>query len=123
MRISDWSSDVCSSDLEQRNLQIVRAVEDLTARHRRIVVFPASVGHAHLIRAVLSARGVGAHLVIGDMDMSAREAALRRPKGKAPHTIVKCHFRLPTTGLHAPSTHPAAAPPPPRSPSLFPLMV
>src|SRR3546814_9828020 len=43
---------------EQRNLQIVRAVEDLTARHRRIVVFAASVGHAHLIRAVLSARGV-----------------------------------------------------------------
>src|SRR3546814_18251171 len=36
---------------EQRNLQIVRAVEDLTARHRRIVVFAASVGHAHLIRA------------------------------------------------------------------------
>src|SRR3546814_11884656 len=30
---------------EQRNLQIVRAVEDLTARHRRIVVFAASVGH------------------------------------------------------------------------------
>src|SRR3546814_10793807 len=78
MRISDWSSDVCSSDLEQRNLQIVRAVEDLTARHRRIVVFAASVGHAHLIRAVLSARGVEAHLVIGDMDMSARDAAIRR---------------------------------------------
>src|SRR3546814_20066855 len=70
---------------EQRNLQIVRAVEDLTARHRRIVVFAASVGHAHLIRAVLSARGVEAHLVIGDMDMSARDAAIRRYKGNAAH--------------------------------------
>src|SRR3546814_20621317 len=88
MRISDWSSDVCSSDLEQRNLQIVRAVEDLTARHRRIVVFAASVGHAHLIRAVLSARGVAAHLVIGDMDMSARDAAIRRYNGNAAHPIV-----------------------------------
>jgi superfamily II DNA or RNA helicase len=108
---------------EKRNLQIVRAVEDLTTRHRRIVVFAASVKHAHLIRAVLSARGVEAYLVIGDMDMSAREAAIRRYKGNAAHPIVMCNFGVLTTGFDAPSTSAAVIARPTRSLVLYSQMV
>lgn len=108
---------------EQRNLQIVRAVEDLTTRHNRIVVFAASVEHAHLIRAVLSARGVEAHLVIGDMDMSARDAAIRRYKGNAAHPIVMCNFGVLTTGFDAPSTSAAVIARPTRSLVLYSQMV
>lgn len=108
---------------EQRNLQIVRAVEDLTERHRRIVVFAASVEHARLIRAVLSARGVEAHLVIGDMDMSARDAAIRRYKGNAAHPIVMCNFGVLTTGFDAPSTSAAVIARPTRSLVLYSQMV
>ncbi len=108
---------------EQRNLKIVRAVEDLTERHRRIVVFAASVEHARLIRAVLSARGVEAHLVIGDMDMSTRDAAIRRYKGNAAHPIVMCNFGVLTTGFDAPSTSAAVIARPTRSLVLYSQMV
>lgn len=108
---------------EQRNLQVVRAVEDLTDRHRRIVVFAASVAHAHLIRAVLTARGVEAHLVIGDMEMSARDVAIRRYKGNAPHPIVMCNFGVLTTGFDAPSTSAAVIARPTRSLVLYSQMV
>src|SRR3546814_18831661 len=104
---------------EQRNPQCVRAVEDLTAGHLRIVVVAARVGHAHLIRAVLSARGVEAHLVIGDMDMSARDAAIRRYKGNAAHPIVMCNFGVMTTGFDAPSTSAAVIARPTRSLVLY----
>lgn len=89
---------------EQRNLRIVTAVEDLTTRHRRIIVFAASVEHAHLIRAVLSAKGYEALVVTGEMEQGARERAIRRYKGSAPEPIIMCNFGVLTTGFDAPKT-------------------
>lgn len=108
---------------EQRNLQIVRAVEDLATRHQRIVVFAASVDHAKLIRAVLSVRGLEALYVTGDMDRGARDAAIRRYKGSAEHPIVMCNFGVLTTGFDAPKTSAAIIARPTRSLVLYSQMV
>jgi DNA repair protein RadD len=108
---------------EQRNLQIIRAVEDLASRHQRIVVFASSVNHARLIRSVLSVRGLEAHYVTGDMEHSAREAAIRRYKGNAPHPIVMCNFGVLTTGFDAPKTSAAVIARPTRSLVLYSQMV
>lgn len=108
---------------EQRNLQIVTAVEDLIARHLRIVVFAASVKNAHLIRAVLSARGHEAHVVTGEMETGARDRAIRRYRGNAAQPIVMCNYGVLTTGFDAPKTSAAVIARPTRSLVLYSQMV
>src|SRR3546814_15087921 len=51
MRISDWSSDVCSSDLAQAACGFVRIVEGVHGRER---AFDA-VGHGHAEQAAVDA--------------------------------------------------------------------
>ncbi|RZJ02114.1 MAG: DEAD/DEAH box helicase [Brevundimonas sp.] len=111
------------ADDEQRNLKIVTAVEDLLTRHKRIIVFTASVGHAHLVRAVLTARGHEALVVTGEMDRRARERAIRRYKGSSPEPIVMCNFGVLTTGFDAPQTSAALIARPTRSLVLYSQMV
>jgi DNA repair protein RadD len=108
---------------EQRNLRIVTAVEELTDRHRRIIVFATSVAHAHLIRAVLSARGHEALVVTGEMEQGVRERAIRRYKGNAPEPIIMCNFGVLTTGFDAPKTSAAVIARPTRSLVLYSQMV
>ncbi len=108
---------------EQRNLRIVTAVEELTTRHRRIIVFAASVDHAYLIRAVLSARGHEALVVTGEMEQGARDRAIRRYKGSAPEPIIMCNFGVLTTGFDAPKTSAAVIARPTRSLVLYSQMV
>ena len=108
---------------EQRNLQIVTAVEDLTTRHGRIVVFAASVKNAHLIRAVLSARGHEAHVVTGEIETGARDRAIRRYRGNATKPIVMCNYGVLTTGFDAPKTSAAVIARPTRSLVLYSQMV
>jgi superfamily II DNA or RNA helicase len=108
---------------EQRNLRIVTAVEELTARHNRIIVFASSVAHSHLIRAVLSARGHEALVVTGEMEQGVRERAIRRYKGNAPEPIVMCNFGVLTTGFDAPKTSAAVIARPTRSLVLYSQMV
>lgn len=108
---------------EQRNLKIVTEVEDLLRRHRRIIVFAASVRHAHLVRAVLTARGHEALVVTGDMNPAVRERAIRRYKGNAPDPIVMCNFGVLTTGFDAPKTSAAVIARPTRSLVLYSQMV
>lgn len=108
---------------EQRNLRIVAAVEELTTRHLRIIVFAASVHHAHLIRSVLSARGYEALVVTGEMERGVRERAIRRYKGNAPEPIIMCNFGVLTTGFDAPKTSAAVIARPTRSLVLYSQMV
>lgn len=111
------------ADDEQRNLKIVSAVEDLITRHRRVVVFAASVRHAHLVRAVLTARGHEALIVTGEMERRARERAIRRYKGSSPLPIVMCNYGVLTTGFDAPQTSAALIARPTRSLVLYSQMV
>ena len=48
-----------------RNLAIITEIEDLAKRHRRILVFAATVEHANLLAAVLQMRGYDAASVTG----------------------------------------------------------
>jgi superfamily II DNA or RNA helicase len=120
--IPDSLLEVLGED-EQRNLRIVTAVEDLMTRHRRIVVFAASVKNAHLIRAVLSARGHEAHVVTGEMETGGRERAIRRYRGNAPEPIIMCNYGVLTTGFDAPKTSAAVIARPTRSLVLYSQMV
>lgn len=108
---------------EQRNLRIVTAVEELTTRHSRIIVFASSVAHAYLVRAVLSARGHEALVVTGEMEKAVRERAIRRYKGNAPEPIIMCNFGVLTTGFDAPKTSAAVIARPTRSLVLYSQMV
>src|SRR5437763_7017570 len=66
--IGDWSSDVCSSDLENQNS---RLPED-GARNRRALLLPARKGYAALADQSVEAFGELAHVV-------AESRNLRRP--------------------------------------------
>jgi len=57
------------------------------------------------------------------MDTGAREAAIRRYKGNAPHPIVMCNFGVLTTGFDAPGTSAAVIARPTRSLVLYSQMV
>src|SRR3546814_13286070 len=43
VRISDWSSDVCSSDLPERRRRVVRKAETLFRRGQRTVELPVAI--------------------------------------------------------------------------------
>src|SRR3546814_3847102 len=60
MRISDWSADVCSSDLDHRSA--VERVED------DVRVVALGEGEAEL-RGPLGGRHFGGHIVIGEIDL------------------------------------------------------
>jgi superfamily II DNA or RNA helicase len=106
-----------------RNLQIIGVVEDLTLRHRRIVVFATTVAHARILAAVLSARGHDAEVVTGETDTATRERIIRRFKGNNPAPMVICNFGVLTTGFDAPATSAAVIARPTKSLVLFSQMV
>src|SRR3546814_2813015 len=72
MRISDWSSDVCSSDLDDRNAPLKRrlhlgiAAPDRSRRddHGRIAEIPGVMADHHLDAALPEP---GHHIAVGDV--------------------------------------------------------
>src|SRR3546814_3688510 len=90
MRISDWSSDVCSSDLGGTRRAIVEIVDEAREAEARIRVELAGRGHEEIIALVLRAierrnhRGRGheqAALVVADTNAIAPAAIARRQQG------------------------------------------
>lgn len=108
---------------DQRNIQIVRCIEDLATRHSRIIVFAASVDHAHRISSILKLRGLRSFVVTGETDKSERERILYRFKSADPSTNIICNFGVLTTGFDAPRTSAAVIARPTRSLVLFSQMV
>jgi DNA repair protein RadD len=107
----------------QRNLKIIAAVEDLSARHRRIIVFAPSVENARMLTAILMLRGQEAHLVTGETDTAERERIIRRFKGNENRSIVIVNYGVLTTGFDAPATSAAVIARPTRSLVLYSQMV
>src|SRR3546814_9889663 len=109
MRISDWSSDVCSSDLFL-GLQLA----DFIAKAPRLLEFQIGCGRAHLLfqildigtqimadhmRAVLQAN-VDRHLVFaGDMSDDVADMLLHRRRGDAVLLIIGELLFAPAIGL------------------------
>ena len=107
----------------ERNYKIITEIEDLLTRHRRIIVFGASVSHAHLLASILLVRGHDAKTVTGETPITRRERFIRQFKSDSPHPKVLCNYGVLTTGFDAPQTSAAVIARPTRSLVLYSQMV
>lgn len=106
-----------------RNFMVIQAIEDLLHRHNRIIVFGASVQHAHLIAGLLIARGHDAKLITGETPIARRERIVRQFKSDSARPMVLCNFGVLTTGFDAPRTSAAVIARPTKSLVLYSQMV
>ena len=107
----------------QRNLKILSAVEDLTTRHRRVIVFAPSLESARILTAILSLRGHEVFVVTGQSNTAERERIIRRFNGNNSRAIVVVNYGVLTTGFDAPATSAAVIARPTRSLVLYSQMV
>ncbi len=108
---------------DQRNLAIIVEVEKLIRRHKRVLIFAASVEHSHLLAAVLSARGHDAAAVTGTTSSLERSRLLARYKGEGDDPRIICNYGVLTTGFNAPKTSAALIARPTKSLVLYSQMV
>ena len=108
---------------EQRNLVIISTVEDLIRRHSRIIVFAATVGHAHLISVVLQARGIDASAVTATTPSIERHQAIVSYRCRTNTPKVLCNYGVLTTGIDIPSTSAAVIARPTKSLVLYSQML
>lgn len=123
------TGDVSSQALEalgqdaNRNELVVRTVEELLTRHRRVIVFAPSVENARLLNAVLKLRGVVSDVVTGDMPKVLRSRAITRFRGHDSRPMALVNFGVLTTGFDAPATSAAVIARPTKSLVLYSQMV
>ncbi|QYU68670.1 DEAD/DEAH box helicase [Leptolyngbya sp. 15MV] len=108
---------------EIRNLVILSEIRDLVKRHRRVIVFAATVEHSDLLAYVLRAQGLWARSVTGATPGSERQAILDEFKDQAAEPKVVCNFGVLTTGFDAPQTSAAVIARPTTSLVLYSQMV
>lgn len=108
---------------EMRNLAIVTAVEALAKRHRRILVFAATVEHSNLLAAVLQMRGYDAVSVTGNTSTILRSKIIEKFKQDTEDIRIICNFGVLTTGFDAPKTSAALIARPTKSLVLYSQMV
>jgi superfamily II DNA or RNA helicase len=90
---------------EQRNLQIIAETESLCKRHRRIILFAASVGQSDLLATVLRGRGIRAQSVTSKQSNEQRKAVIEEFKTSEDDApFVLCNYGILTTGFDAPKT-------------------
>lgn len=108
---------------ELRSVQIVRTIEGLAQRHKRLILFATTVQHALLMATVLRAVGIQARAVHGGTDSADREQFIRWYKTDSQEVRVLCNYGVLTTGFDAPRTSAAVIARPTRSLVLYSQMV
>src|SRR3546814_13569126 len=109
MRISDWSSDVCSSDLvrecclelvDARALDLVQVFEDPTAQRQAVTQTPGELGEREKAHVLVYRATLLAHVLLGH---EAKAHVLLATSGLEPLGFTRAHCppRLP---------HPAPVP-------------
>lgn len=88
---------------EKRNLLIVHHAEMLLKKHKRVILFAASVQQSDLLAAVLSARGYWA-ASITSKSPNGRAESIAAFKDAEEHPKILCNFGVLTTGFDAPKT-------------------
>jgi DNA repair protein RadD len=88
---------------DQRNLLVVHHAEQLLKRHRRVILFAASVQQSDILAAVLSARGVWA-ASITSKSPNGRAESIAAFKDNEDRPKILCNFGVLTTGFDAPQT-------------------
>jgi len=111
------------SESSERNYKIIFTIEELLRRHQRIIVFGASVPHAHLLAGILVARGHDAKTITGETPIARRERYIRQFRSDNPNPMVLCNYGVLTTGFDAPKTSAAVIARPTRSLVLYSQMV
>lgn len=107
----------------QWNLQVVRTILDLSERHRRILLFAASVEHSRLLVAILSIFGLDADQVSAESSTRHRDRVISRFKGPGSRPMVLSNYGVLTTGFDAPAASAAVIARPTRSLVLYSQMV
>lgn len=108
---------------EKRNLLILGELESLLTRHRRVLVFAASVEHARLLAVALQLRGHNATAVTASTDIAERRAIIDRFRRDAQEPMVLCNYGVFTAGFDAPGTSAALIARPTRSLVLYSQMI
>lgn len=108
---------------DKRNLSIATRLEDLLARHRRVLLFATTVAHAELMATVLQACGHRAASITAETSPAARNRRIRRFKSKDAEAMVLCNYGVLTTGFDAPQTSAALIARPTKSLVLYSQMV
>ncbi len=105
------------------NHRLVNEALDMLDRHKRLLIFGASVEHARFLTWALSARGIDAALIVADTAKPEREYAYHRFRQSGGGPMVLVNFGVLTTGFDAPIAGAAIIARPTRSLVLFSQMV
>ncbi len=108
---------------QDRNYQIIIGIEELLTRHKRIIVFGASVEHANMIAGVLVSRGWDAQVITAETPSARRDRIIQRYKSDTANPMILCNYGVLTTGFDAPRTSAAMIARPTKSLVLFSQMV
>lgn len=107
-----------------RNVVIIKELKRLVeSGHRRILFFAASVHHAEIIAAALSALGFDARIVTGTTPPLTRRRIIKAFRSGSETPMILCNFGVLTTGFDAPNTSAAVIARPTRSLVLYSQMV
>jgi len=122
----DYSEEALSAlaSSRDRNVAIISELRRLIeAGHRRILLFAASVRHAEIVAAALSALGFDARVVTGTTPAAKRRRMIKAFRSVSDTPMILCNFGVLTTGFDAPNTSAAIIARPTRSLVLYSQMV
>lgn len=107
-----------------RNVAVITELNRLVdSGHRRILLFTASVRHAEVVAAALSALEMDAHVVTGTTPAPIRRRTIRAFRTHSDKPMILCNFGVLTTGFDAPNTSAVVIARPTRSLVLYSQMV
>lgn len=92
------------SEDQKRNILILKKVDELITRHKRIILFAMTVEHSNLLATCLQARGVNAFSITSTTGTSQRKKLINKFKSNDDESLVLCNYGILTTGFDAPKT-------------------
>lgn len=92
------------SEDQMRNILILKKVDELVTRHKRIILFAMNVAHSNLLATCLQARGVNAFSITSNTESGQRRKLIDRFKSDEDIPLVLCNYGILTTGFDAPKT-------------------
>ena len=110
------------SDDAKRNLSIVREIIRLSQKHKKIIVFAASVKHAKTISLILSAKRYTSHYITEATPSGLRSRVLDDYKN-VDKPMILCNYGILTMGFDAPETSAVVIARPTKSYVLYAQMV
>lgn len=106
-----------------RTLQIIKRIEDLAPRHKRVLVFATTVEHSDELAVLLQMKGYNAKSVSSKTSANQRKSTISWFKDDSAEHKILCNFGILTTGFDAPKTSAAVIARPTKSLVLFSQMV